>query len=93
MPPQPPSGMVGEFPTAEHCGCASMGALEMKSKQQRLRLDHASVSNNEQVRAEIQSFLLALVSYPAQFAQQPGMSFEEYRCSLIRAGLKRCDRN
>lgn len=70
-----------------------MGALEMKSKEQRLHLGHASVASNEQVRAEIESFLHALDSYPQQFARQPGISFEEYRSSLIRAELKQWERN
>jgi hypothetical protein len=37
---------------------------------------------NEQVRAEIETFLRALDSYPARFAANPGMTFEEYRASL-----------
>ena len=43
------------------------------------------MSANEQVRIEIQSFLLALDSYPERFAQSPGISFEEHRSSLVEA--------
>jgi hypothetical protein len=94
MLPQPPSGRVGRIPSSRGiCGCAGMGALEMKGKPQRLHLGHVSVSSNEQVRAEIESFLHALASYPEQFAQKPGISFEQYRSSLIRRELKQCERN
>jgi hypothetical protein len=40
---------------------------------------------NRQARHEIQSFLRALKSYPARFAEDPGMSFEEYCRCLINA--------
>ena len=39
-------------------------------------------SNNEQVLAEMQVFLLALTSYPDRFAVDPEVSFEEH-CSRI----------
>ena len=45
------------------------------------------MSANEQVRIEIQSFLLALDSYPERFAQSPGISFEEHRSSLVEAAV------
>ena len=41
------------------------------------------MSANEQVRIEMQSFLLALDSYPERFATNPGISFEEHRSSLV----------
>ena len=39
--------------------------------------------SNEQVRVEIQAFLRALDSYPAMFAVNPEISFEEHRASLM----------
>jgi hypothetical protein len=41
------------------------------------------VSGNEQVRIEIQTFLLALDSYPARFAANPSITFEEHCVSLL----------
>ena len=41
------------------------------------------VSNNEQVLAEMQSFLLALNSYPDRFAREPQITFEQHRSSLV----------
>ncbi len=40
------------------------------------------VSSNEQVLAEMQVFLLALTSYPDQFAANPAISFDEH-CGKI----------
>jgi hypothetical protein len=41
------------------------------------------MSGNDQVRVEIEVFLQALSSYPARFAADPRMTFEEYRASLM----------
>lgn len=41
------------------------------------------MSGNEQVRAEIKTFLQALNSYPARFAVDPEITFEEHRTSLM----------
>ena len=41
------------------------------------------MSGNEQVRVEIQTFLLALDSYPARFASNPNITFEEHCVSLL----------
>jgi len=41
------------------------------------------MSGNEQVRAEIEIFLQALDSYPARFAANPQITFEEHRASLM----------
>lgn len=41
------------------------------------------VSNNEQVLAEMEVFLLALSSYPEHFARDPRITFEQHRCSLV----------
>ena len=43
------------------------------------------MSGNELVRAEMQTFLLALASYPDRFARDPRITFEEYRSSLAAA--------
>ena len=36
------------------------------------------MSGNEQVRKEMQAFLEAIQSYPARFAANPGLTFEEH---------------
>lgn len=43
------------------------------------------MSGNELVRLEIETFLLALVSYPDRFARDPRITFDEYRSSLAAA--------
>jgi hypothetical protein len=43
----------------------------------------ASRMSNERVRVEIQIFLRALDSYPAMFAVNPEISFEEHRARLM----------
>ena len=41
------------------------------------------MSGNEQVRAEIQTFLQALTSYADRVARDPKVTFEEHRVSLM----------
>jgi hypothetical protein len=41
------------------------------------------MSGNEQVLVEIETFLLALVSYADRVASEPKVSFEEHRVSLM----------
>lgn len=41
------------------------------------------MSGNEQVRAEMQTFLLALASYADRVARDPEVTFEEHRASLM----------
>lgn len=36
------------------------------------------MSGNEQVRREMQAFLEAIQSYPARYAANPGLTFEEH---------------
>jgi hypothetical protein len=43
------------------------------------------MSSNDQVRAEIETFLQALASYPDRFAADPRVTFDEYRLSLVAA--------
>ncbi len=43
------------------------------------------MSVDEQVRREIQIFLLALDSYPESFARNPGITFEEHCSRLIHS--------
>ncbi len=43
------------------------------------------MSVDEQVRREIQTFLLALDSYPESFAQNPAITFEEHCNRLIHS--------
>lgn len=47
------------------------------------RQSESRMSGNEQVRAEIEVFLQALSSYPARFAADPQITFEEHRASLM----------
>ncbi len=42
---------------------------------------------NEIVRAEMQTFVLALVSYPERFAANPRVSFDQHRISLMVSEL------
>ncbi|HUC29498.1 MAG TPA: hypothetical protein VMR80_07935 [Candidatus Acidoferrum sp.] len=44
--------------------------------------------SNEQVQAEISTFLEALLSYEQRFAKEPEVSFEEHFCSLVPAKKK-----
>ena len=41
------------------------------------------MQTNETVRAEMQTFLAALVTYPDRFAANPQISFEQHRISLM----------
>ncbi|HLZ40051.1 MAG TPA: hypothetical protein VKQ11_03775 [Candidatus Sulfotelmatobacter sp.] len=50
------------------------------------RQSESGMSGNEQVRVEIETFLRALNSYPALFAANPRVTFEEYRTSLMPPG-------
>ena len=43
------------------------------------------MSGNDQVRAEIETFLQGLASYPDRFAADPRVTFDEYRLSLVAA--------
>jgi hypothetical protein len=56
----------------------------MKLDVKRSTVGENSMSVDEQVRREIQTFLLALDSYPESFAQNPGITFEEHCNRLIR---------
>jgi len=42
---------------------------------------------NEMVRAEMQTFVLALLSYPDRFAANPRISFDQHRISLMVSKL------
>lgn len=42
----------------------------------------------EQVRSEIRSFLEALDSYPARFAEEPAITFEQHLCNLVSRGTR-----
>ena len=41
------------------------------------------MSGNEKVRAEIQTFLLALTSYAERVARDPKVTFEQHHVSLM----------
>lgn len=42
------------------------------------------MSGNEQVRAEIETFLIALASYADRVASDPKVTFEQHHVSLMR---------
>ena len=47
---------------------------------------------NKRVREEIQKFLLAVDSYPARVAKDPGVNFQQHLCSFFATpGADRCD--
>jgi hypothetical protein len=43
------------------------------------------MAENEQVRVEMETFLEALATYPARFAADPSLTFEECRLRLMAA--------
>jgi len=55
----------------------------MKSKKNQVRARDMQPSGNEQVSIEISAYLQALDSYPARFAKNPGITFEEHCSSLV----------
>ena len=56
---------------------------EMKAKLPYERLSQNSLSADEQVRLEIQSFLEALKSYPDRAAKEPDVTFEQHLYALV----------
>lgn len=60
---------------------AGISMPEMKGKGSRTR--SSGVQANEMVRAEMQTFILALASYPDRFAANPHISFDQHRLSLM----------
>lgn len=58
---------------------------EMKLKPS--RTGSSQMQANEIVRAEMQTFVLALVSYPERFAANPRVSFDQHRISLMVSEL------
>ena len=55
----------------------------MKSKVRQVPRGDNPLPNDEQVRSEIQTFLLALDSYPDRFAKDPKITFEKHCSSLV----------
>jgi hypothetical protein len=55
--------------------------LETKAKASRNR--NIKMHTNESVRAEMQTFVKALASYPDRFAVNPRISFDQHRISLM----------
>jgi len=53
----------------------------MKAKQE--QPSRSSLSGDEQVLFEIQSFLEALQSYPARATKEPGITFEQHLYGLV----------
>ncbi|MGC2477085.1 MAG: hypothetical protein WA485_22300 [Candidatus Sulfotelmatobacter sp.] len=51
------------------------------------RTGSSQMQANEIVRAEMQTFVLALVSYPERFAANPRVSFDQHRISLMVSEL------
>jgi hypothetical protein len=59
------------------------GQLQMEQIPKKLLKDE--LAQEERVQEEIQSFLQALDSYPAQVAREPNLSFHEHLNSLFAA--------
>jgi hypothetical protein len=55
----------------------------MKAKVPYERPLQSSISADEQVRLEIQSFLAALKSYPDRAAKEPNITFEQHLYALV----------
>ena len=62
-------------------------AGKVKAMVSRIR-SIGKVQTNETVRAEMQTFLAALASYPDRFAANPRISFEQHWGSLM---MPRCN--
>lgn len=50
------------------------------------RYSEKRMPDNDQVRVEIEIFLQALDSYPARFAANPKVTFEQHQASLMPPG-------
>jgi hypothetical protein len=59
----------------------------MKSRVRHDPVGDNRLSNDEQVRIEIQTFLLALNSYPDRFSKDPKITFEKH-CSSLASPTK-----
>jgi len=70
---KPAAQAIGPF---DIVGCGAM-------KDRRAHRRREYLSGNEQVRIEIQAFLMALDSYPAHFAADPNITFEEHCVNLM----------
>jgi hypothetical protein len=57
----------------------------MKYQTRQTSMPDRRLARNQQVRKEIQSFLLALRSYPDSFAKNPSITFEMHHGGLVRA--------
>jgi hypothetical protein len=62
---------------------SAQGYAEMKVRVPLLKTSDNSRSGNERVWVEIYGFLKALDSYPDRFAQDPGVTFDEHRRSVM----------
>jgi hypothetical protein len=59
----------------------------MRSKVRHVPVGDNRLSNEEQVRIEIQNFLLALNSYADRFSRDPKITFEKH-CSTLASDSK-----
>jgi hypothetical protein len=82
----PARSMRGRFRACRQ-GCAGM-----KRQIRQISLGIKQRSVNEQVRKEIQRFLLALHSYPDCFVKNPGISFEQHHSGLMRRARRESQR-
>jgi hypothetical protein len=78
---------------AGFCGFAWQGWAEMKSKARQVPMGDNPLSNDEQVRIEIQTFLLALDSYPDRFSKDPNITFEKHCRNLVPASKNNLSRS
>ena len=66
-------------------------------KPQMLIPGPSDVAHEQQVQEEIETFLNALSSYPARFARDPYVSFEQHLFSIVASShvlmgdISRCD--
>jgi hypothetical protein len=54
-----------------------------KQMQPQIQSCEISFPRDEQVRAEISSFLQAVDSYPARVAAEPNLTFHQHLCSFL----------
>ena len=59
----------------------------MKTRGHHVQLRDSSGSQNQQARREIESFLLAVRSYPDRVAKEPGITFDQHLANVFAATL------
>jgi hypothetical protein len=78
--------MAGEFPTKDSTTMAftKQGDRRMANKRYgSITVGFSDSTAEVDAQREINNFLLALHSYPERFADDPGLTFEEYLFSIM----------